>query len=220
MSVVVFGAEKGGVGKTSLALNFTVMAAANGVDAVLLDTDRQQTASNWLAMRTSEEALAPISVLSNSADPLREVASLSKRYALVVVDIGAQNYRALLECALLADMYLVPTGTSAMDLDSTEEVFELLRKVGPRHRKRRIPAYAVLSKVPTHPNSLAVHRTRERLSGADVPCFDAQLGLRSAWRSMANTGRALTELSGRTFSEAAANEMQAVYQEIETRVAG
>ncbi len=214
MTVVVFGAEKGGVGKTSLALNFTVLAAQAGVDVVLLDTDRQKTAGNWLALRAEEPALTPVSVLANSADPLREIGSLSSRYQLVVVDIGAQNYRGLVECAMLADVYLVPTSTSAMDLDTTEELFSFLAKLGKPGRARSRHLRAVLTRVPPHPASREVERTRVRLREAGIAVLDSALPFRSAWRSMANTGRALHELTGRNLDFRACEEMQALYAEV------
>lgn len=212
MTVVVFAAEKGGVGKTSLALNFTVLAAKSRADVVLLDTDRQKTASNWLALRTEDSSLTKVSVLANSADPLREIESLSQRYDLVVVDIGAQNYKAMVECSMLADIYVLPTSTSALELDTTEDFFALLEKT--KSRKSQTPVYVVLSRVPTHPQSRELARTVSRLDEAQIPYLKAPLPYRSAWRSMANTGRALHELSGRDYDERAANEMRAVYNEI------
>lgn len=218
MTVVVLGAEKGGVGKTSLALNFTVLAAESGADVVLLDTDRQKTASNWLALRTEEEALPPVSVLANSADPLHEIASLSRRYELVVVDIGAQNYRALVECGMLADVYIVPTSTSALDLDTTEDLFQLLQRLKPRNRKHKVDACVALCKVPPHPQSREVARTRDRLAEAGVPVLQTALPQRSAWRSMANTGRALHELPGQHQDLRATQEMRALFDEVVTRL--
>lgn len=220
MTVVVLGAEKGGVGKTSLALNFTVLAAQSGADVVLLDTDRQKTASNWLALRREEESLPPVSVLANSADPLHEIASLSRRYELVVVDIGAQNYRALVECGMLADIYIVPTSTSALDLDTTEDLFHLLSRLKPRNRRHRLDACAALSKVPAHPQSREVARTRQRLAEVDVPVLQATLPQRSAWRSMANTGRALHELQSQHHDERASQEMRQLYDEVVSRLRG
>lgn len=214
MTVVVFGAEKGGVGKTSLSLGFTTLAAGAGADVVLLDTDRQKTASNWLELRMEDSSLPPVSVLANSADPLRQIESLSRRYDLVVVDIGAQNYKALVECAVLADMYLIPTSTSALDLDTTEDLYGLLRKVRPQVKKQPAAIWTVLTKVPVHPSSREVARTKERLGEHDIPVFEAVLPARSAWRSMANTGRALHELTGKDRDEKACTEMQAFYAEV------
>lgn len=214
MTVVVFGAEKGGVGKTSLSLSFTTLAASEGADVVLLDTDRQKTASNWLALRMEDEGLPAVSVLANSADPLRQIESLSRRYDLVVVDIGAQNYKALVECAMLADLYIVPTSTSALDLDTTEDLYALLKKVRPPVKRRPTAIWTVLTKVPVHPTSREVFRTKERLVEQEIPVMNSVLPLRSAWRSMANTGRALHELTGRDRDDKASAEMQAFYAEV------
>lgn len=218
MTVVVFGAEKGGVGKTSLSLGFTTLAAQAGVDVVLLDTDRQKTASNWLGLRVGEEDLAPISVLANSADPLRQIESLANRYDLVVVDIGAQNYKALVECALLADLYLIPASTSGLDLDPAEDLYALLRKVKPQRRAATSSIWTVLTKVPPHPGSKEVLRSKERLESQEVPVLSSTLAVRSAWRSMANSGRALHELKGRDRDDKATQEMQSLYNEIVTKL--
>ncbi len=187
---------------------------------MLLDTDRQKTASNWLSLRTEEaaEELSPLSVLANSADPLHEIESLSRRYELVVVDIGAQNYRALVECAMLADVYVVPTSTSALDLDTTEDLFQLLRRLKTKGRRKSVDACAVLCKVPIHPHSREVLRTQARLAESDVDLLQSTLPLRSAWRSMANTGRALHELPGRHQDDRATDEMQRLYDEVVARL--
>lgn len=214
MTVVVFGAEKGGVGKTSLALNFSILAADAGADVVLLDTDRQKTASGWLELREQYATAVQVAVRSESEAPVAAIANLSRRHDLVVVDIGAQNYRALVECAMLADAYVVPTSTSALDLDTTEELVMMLSTLEPRTRRKVLRPVVVLSKVPPHPQSREVLRTRKRLSEAGIGVLQSALAQRSAWRSMANTGRALHELTGGQRDERAAGEMQCFYNEL------
>lgn len=212
MSVIVVGAEKGGVGKTSISLSLAHQAAQAGVDVVVLDTDRQKSASHWAEVRSQTKNVVPLSVLAHSADPLREIASLAKRYDLVVVDIGAQNYKVLLECALLADVYLVPSSTSGLDLDSTEEFYQLLQKV--RGTKAPGVLRVLLNKAPPRPGSSEVARTRQRLAEAGVETLESVLSQRSAWRSLANTGLALEELPKRHSDERAQQEVREVYHEV------
>ena len=49
--VVTIGAEKGGVAKTRLATHIAALAAADGIDVVLLDTDKQGSATSWSRIR-------------------------------------------------------------------------------------------------------------------------------------------------------------------------
>lgn len=214
MTVVILAQEKGGVGKSSLAINLTVMAADAGVDVVLLDTDRQQSATKWLDNRISAGDLRPISVLANAVDPLREIASLANRYQLVICDIGAQNYKALVECALLADLYLVPTGTSDMDLQPAEDLLHLLGKLKPVQTKRPLDVRCVLSKAPSHPASNENINARARLEEAGYRVLKSIITQRSSWRSMANSGRAIHELKGKARDVKAAAEMEALYAEV------
>ena len=54
MSIILIGGEKGGTGKTTLAVNIAAARARDGHDVLLVDTDPQGSASYWAAAR--EEA--------------------------------------------------------------------------------------------------------------------------------------------------------------------
>ena len=49
--IVVFGGEKGGTGKTTLATNIAAELAIKNKDVLLIDTDRQESASSWCYVR-------------------------------------------------------------------------------------------------------------------------------------------------------------------------
>lgn len=219
MTVVVFGREKGGVGKTSLALSFTVVAAQAGVDVVLLDTDRQQSAANWLNLRVQNPELSKISILSNTSNPIYELNSLAARYELVVCDIGALSYKALVECGVVADLYIIPTGTSDLDLTPAESLVSVLRKL-PTPGKSSVDVRCLITKAPNTPKSTEIQKTRERLNANDIPVLDTVIATRSAWRSMANTGKALHELKGKSRDEKAVEEVQSLYNEVISILSG
>ena len=56
--IVLIGGEKGGTGKTTLATNLAQMRAARGRDVLLVDTDKQESASAWASLR-AEEGIEP-----------------------------------------------------------------------------------------------------------------------------------------------------------------
>lgn len=212
--VITIGAEKGGVSKTRLATHIAAIAASQDVDVVLLDTDKQGSAMSWSRIRNEEGVSPSIPVLALPANPARELANLASKFSLVVVDIGAQNYRTMLECAQLSDLVLVPCGNDQQGVESTLSVFQALRDLDGRHEKGAVPAHCVLTRVSTKENAKATVELREYLQSEGVQVCKAHIAHREAWKATGKTGRALHELKGADRSPKAIEEMQALYDEI------
>ena len=53
--IVLVGGEKGGVGKTTLAVNLAAMRARAGHDVLLVDADKQASANLWASIRDQEK---------------------------------------------------------------------------------------------------------------------------------------------------------------------
>lgn len=214
MTVVVVGHEKGGVGKTRLATQLAVLAASMDVDTVLLDTDIQGTAMEWGEIRKAEGIEPRVSVLSISSNPTREVEDLSRRYQLVVVDIGAQNYATMIRCAVIANLVLVPVGNDQGELSSTIKVFRELRSKDAFHPSGKIPAHAILMRVSPREDAKDTQELRELLAEMKIPVMRSQIAYRSSWKAAGKSGRALHELRSSERSYKATAEIQAVYDEI------
>ncbi len=218
--IITCGAEKGGVGKTRLATHIAALAASENVDGVLLDTDKQGSAVSWSRIRNEEGVTPSIPVLALPANPARELANLANKYTLIVVDIGAQNYRTMLECALLSDIVLVPCGADQQEVESTLSVFSTLKDMGPRHELGKIPAHVVLTRVSPLEGSKATAELRDYFASEDISVFKSHIASRASWLATGKTGRAVHELKGRDRSQKAIDEMYAVYKEIITRING
>lgn len=217
--VIVIGAEKGGVAKTRLATHIAAIAAREGVDVVLLDTDKQGSAISWNRIRKEEKVEPEITVLPLPPNPAREVAKLAAKYELVIVDIGAQNYRTMLECALVSDQVLVPCGADQQEIESTLNVFDALREIGPRHPRGAVPAAVVLTRVSQVENAKVTSDLRKHFASEGIDVFTAHIANRASWLATGRSGRALHELKGKDRSQKAVDEMQAVYDEIIRRAA-
>lgn len=212
--IVTIGAEKGGVAKTRIATHIAALAACSGVDVVLMDTDIQGSALSWSRIR-NEDAIEPrIPVFTLPTNPAHELSSLSTKYPLIVVDIGAQNYKTMLECALLSDIVIIPCGNDQQEIESTVNVFKALADMGPRHRSGAIPAYVLLTRVSSVENARSTTDLKEMFRSQEIPVFDAFTAQRAAWLNTGKTGRALHELKGKDRSPKAIAEMQAVYDEM------
>ena len=212
--IITVGAEKGGVAKSRIATHIATLAAQAGVDVVLLDTDRQGSSASWCDHRNQEGVTPSIPVLFLPTNPVREIVNLSSKYELIVIDIGAQNYKTMLECAIVSDLVIVPCGNDQQELESTLNVFKVLGDMGPRHSTGSIPAHVLLTRVSATENAKSIMELKDFFRGCDISVFDSFTAHRAAWLNTGKTGRALHELKGKDRSPKAIAEMQAVYDEI------
>jgi len=58
--IILLGSYKGGCGKSTLATSLAAMLAGAGGDVVLVDADKQSTASTWAADREADPSLPAV----------------------------------------------------------------------------------------------------------------------------------------------------------------
>lgn len=127
---LVCASGKGGTGKTTTALNLATLAAATGFRVILLDTDDQQTLSEWHSLRPEgvpELHLLTIP-LTDVGRAMREVETMAG-LDLVVVDTppGLDQRIWLRELVQRADLVLVPTTQGPGDVRSVTEFMATLK---------------------------------------------------------------------------------------------
>lgn len=112
---VVFAAQKGGSGKTTLAGHFAVEAERQGLGPVaVLDTDPQGSLSRWMECRSLQ---APV-LLENDGGPVGPILAQAKEagFKLIVLDTPPAVTRSISEMVSLGDLVVVPTRPSPHDL--------------------------------------------------------------------------------------------------------
>lgn len=192
--VTLFGGEKGGTGKSTLATNVAVSLALNGADVLLIDTDPQGSSSSWAAIRESCPELPTIHCITKVGDVTGAIRDLSKRYNQVIVDAGGKDSRELRSAMIAADRLCVPIKASQFDLWTIEKMNELVDLA--RGFNPLLMAFTVLSMAPTNPQINEARDAEEMLSSFEnLTLLAAVIRERKAYRDATLTGRGVCELS-------------------------
>jgi len=140
MKVVAVVSQKGGSGKTTLAVHLATCAHLAGLKVALIDLDPQATARRWGDKR---EADGPevVSDHPSRLGPLLEAARTNGA-DLVVVDTAPNADQAALGAARASDLVLIPCRPAAFDLEAIEATLDLATIAGK-------PASVVLNAAPS-----------------------------------------------------------------------
>lgn len=118
--------QKGGAGKTTIALNLAAALAAEGKRVLLVDADPQQTAQDWAAVRSSPP---PFQVVGLAKPVLhRDLPQMAADYDHVVIDGAPRNYEVARSAIAAADLVLIPVQPSGADFWASRETVGLVKE--------------------------------------------------------------------------------------------
>jgi chromosome partitioning protein len=138
--IVLIGNEKGGCGKTTLAVNLAAMAASDGQKTLLVDADPgQQSAARWAARRLEAvpQAAPVVCVSLHGRGISTGLADFAKLYDVIVVDTGAEDSPELRGAAIEAHVLVVPLQPESLDLwtmPTIETIFQRAQQFNPTLR--------------------------------------------------------------------------------------
>ena len=125
MFTIALVGQKGGTGKTTIALGLAVAAAQAGHTVAVIDLDPQATASKWKDRRT-EDNPAVVSAQASRLKPALDAAR-ERGVEFAIIDSAGRSDDSAMAAARAADLILVPTRTSIVELETLPQVSDLLR---------------------------------------------------------------------------------------------
>ncbi|QRG08914.1 AAA family ATPase [Xanthobacter dioxanivorans] len=200
--------QKGGVGKTTLALHLAGAWASRGKRVTLVDADPQGSALDWSEQRAREGSKRLFGVVGLARDTLhREAPELARDADHVVID-GPPRVAGLMRSALLAaDLVLIPVQPSPFDGWASAEMLALLKEA--RIYRPELAARFVLNRCGAR--TVLARETAETLADHDPPVLMSTIGQRVAFAASAQSGQLVSELDA---DGPAAREMAALATEI------
>ncbi len=129
MLVVCVMAQKGGVGKTMLAVQMLITAWLEGVAGCLIDLDEQGSAGRWGEHRAELHGLRAPAIVKGKVEKLRDMLGAAKRTEteIAILDTPPAINKTTVLCADAADVILLPTRAAVLDEFSLEETLQVLK---------------------------------------------------------------------------------------------
>lgn len=193
--IVVAGGIKGGVGKTTLATNMTIMLAGQGRDVLLIDADDQETASDFTIVRN--ETLADHGGAGYTSVKLHGVAvrtdtlRLAAKYDDIVIDVGGRDTSGQRAALSIADVYAIPFLPASFDVWTLEKVAAIIAEAKPFNERLQTVCFLNRADARGQDNEEAIQIANE-IEGLSY--IDAPLGNRKAFRAAASQGLGVSEL--------------------------
>jgi chromosome partitioning protein len=139
MKIVALISQKGGAGKTTLAVHLATRAAADGRATAVIDLDPQGTAASW-GDRRQEESPEVVSGQAVRLPALMKAAE-DNGAEFLILDTAPNADQTASLAARAADVVLIPCRPATFDLEAITTTLMLAKAAGK-------PSYVVLNAVP------------------------------------------------------------------------
>ena len=188
--IVAFLNQKGGVGKTTLALHLAGAWSARGRRVLVVDADPQASALDWADQRLREGLPRLFGVLGLARETLhKELPDLARDTDHLIID-GPPRVAGIARSALLAaDLVLIPAQPSPFDGWASSEMLRLLDEA--RIFRPELRARMLLNRCAAR--TVIARETAEALADQDPPMLASRVGQRVAFADAARTGRLASE---------------------------
>jgi chromosome partitioning protein len=202
MRVVAFTSDKGGMGKSTAAVNLACAATEEGLEVAVLDLDPQASIGRWSRIRKKAELpprpVAETCVPIDIEDRLSELRDAGAD--LVILDTAGRDNNAIMAAIAAADMVLIPCHPTDLELSTLGPTFARLRASQTPHFVLLIDWSAGASRRRSDAAAAI-----ERAGGSVAPvCYTH----RSDYRLALESGKGVTEYQP---FEPAANEIRSVW---------
>lgn len=197
--------QKGGVGKTTLAIHLAVALATKKKRVLLVDADPQGSAMDWSANRESKISLPVIGL--PKATLHKELPKMESDYDFIIIDGSPRVYDVARSALMASDMVLIPVQPSPYDVWAAKEIIDLLEDIKP-FKENLKNAFVINRKIV---NTAIGRDVNSALAEYKIPVLNSQICQRVSFAECAATGQTVLETEPDSL---ASKEIKALVKEI------
>lgn len=212
--IYTIGGIKGGSGKTTLAVSLAVLLSHRGRKVLLVDADKQATATDFSQWRT--ESLGDTGFTSIQLSEMRvrnEVLKLKNDFDDVVIDAGGRDTASQRAALAVSDIFIAPFAPRSFDIWTLEQVIQLVQEMQTANPDLR--PFALLNRVDYNEKDIQEARDYIEESGV-IKVLKNTLHERKAFANAAAAGLAVSEYKPKNVK--ASEELETLVEEITSLV--
>jgi chromosome partitioning protein len=196
MATIAIVSQKGGSGKTTLAIHLAGAATMAGRVSCIVDTDPQASAAAWGDWRGGSDPEVITTPPARLGRTLEDAGKLGAEF--IVIDTPPHADAAAREAVRFADLVLIPTRPRAFDLHAIQTTAELIRYAGK-------PAFVVFNASPARGVQRVAEAT-EIVESLGLKVCPVTIADRAAFHHSTAAGRTAGEIDpkGKAAGEAGA----------------
>jgi len=198
MKTIAILSQKGGAGKTTLAINLAVAVTSAKKQSVIIDLDPQASASSWHDTRNIELP----AVISAQPSRLNQVLKVAEENGadFVFIDTAPHSETASLASARASDFAIIPCRPAILDIRAISNTIDLTQLAG-------VKSAVVLNCVP--PRGSLANEAEEAISSYNINVSPARIGQRTSFVHSLTSGEAVLEYEPKG---KASKEVSALYE--------
>ena len=208
--IVTVAQQKGGAGKTTLALQLAVAWQKQGHKVALIDIDPQGSAGAWSHVRArvlAEKYEGPEVVAITGWRMVGELSRLKQfGFDIIIVDSPPRAEAEVCIAVRSSNIVVIPLQASPMDVWATKPTLQFCFR-------EKVPALLVLNRINLRTKLAAKMIEEAQMLGADVA--DVTIGSRVAMQASLAEGKGVVETEP---SSEAAREIDSLSKEVLRRV--
>jgi chromosome partitioning protein len=196
--------QKGGVGKTTIAINLASCLSDRGYRLILVDADPQGSVLQWQSIG-GDVAFG----VTHHPEPLsqRDIRRMIRNSDHAVIDAPPALGEIIHSILSISELVIVPIGPSPLDIWSSKETLSLIQQLRRRHRRMK----AMLLICRKIARTRVGRDAREAMESYDLDVFDTEISQRIAYVEAMISGLSVLDYAPRSD---AAEEIRSLCQEV------